>query len=279
VQAIRPDEASAQYRASSLDVRPTGKRWILADQAQIVHVLLNLALNARDAMPDGGSLTISVESETPCEAPMYSGPRVAIRVSDTGVGVSPEHLSHLFDPFFTTKPAGEGTGLGLSLCRSILEEHAGVVAVESRLGEGTTFTVYLPLRLPPAQPLADGNSIRPLAVLVEPAGFTRSLLTTLLADQGYRVDATSSMDEALGRTPDSEILVVSLHEAAKGALEQIDRMERGPDAMPRIILIADKGRLGRDSAPRGVAFVERPFRASDLKRAIEDATHRPLALQ
>jgi PAS domain S-box-containing protein len=266
-------------RRIDLDVRPTGKRWILADQAQIVHVLLNLALNARDAMPAGGSLTISVESETPCEAPLYSRPRAAIRVSDTGVGVDPAHISELFDPFFTTKPPGEGTGLGLSLCKSIVEEHGGEVTVESCLGKGTTFTVYLPIRLPPSLPREVVPTTRPLAVLVEPAGFTRSLLTTMLSDQGFRVDVASTVNEALERAPDTDGLVVSLHEDCAEAIRQVERLERGPDSRPWVVLIADAGRVRRGSAHPGVAIVERPFRAADLKQAIGEAGGRELVVQ
>jgi CheY-like chemotaxis protein len=153
------------------------------------------------------------------------------------------------------------------------------VTVESCLGKGTTFTVYLPIRLPPSLPREVVPTTRPLAVLVEPAGFTRSLLTTMLSDQGFRVDVASTVNEALERAPDTDGLVVSLHEDCAEAIRQVERLERGPDSRPWVVLIADAGRVRRGSAHPGVAIVERPFRAADLKQAIGEAGGRELVVQ
>ncbi len=111
------------------------------DRNQITQVLINLLTNARDAMPEGGQITIGTSYDA-------ESARLVLAVSDTGVGIAESIKANLFDPFFTTKPAGEGTGLGLSIVAGIVRAHAGEIDVNSVVGEGTTFTVYLPDRVP-----------------------------------------------------------------------------------------------------------------------------------
>jgi len=108
---------------------------LLLDEGRVKQVLLNLIINAMQAMPQGGTLTVSSERV---------GNKVVVQIADTGVGIPAEYLSRIFDPFFTTKPVGQGTGLGLSVSLGIIEEHGGRIEVESRVGEGSTFTVWLP---------------------------------------------------------------------------------------------------------------------------------------
>jgi len=123
---------------------------VVADPEQLEEVLVNLVLNARDAMPDGGDLTVAVERlhiPSPEAAPVADlspGEWVVLRVQDTGVGISEEVLPHIFEPFFTTKEVGKGVGLGLAQVYGIVQQHRGVIAVESEVGKGTTFTVFLP---------------------------------------------------------------------------------------------------------------------------------------
>src|SRR6202042_306635 len=121
----------------------------LCDPNQLESALLNLAINARDAMPDGGKLTIStanaridgVSSDAPALSP---GEYICIDVTDTGTGMSPEVAARAFDPFFTTKPIGQGTGLGLSMIYGFARQSNGHVTIDSRLGQGTTVRLYLP---------------------------------------------------------------------------------------------------------------------------------------
>src|SRR5215469_11930670 len=123
---------------------------ILAEASQIEQVVLNLAVNARDAMPNGGKLTVetsNVELDTPtiCEGiEITSGPYVVLKVTDTGIGMTAEVQSRLFEPFFTTKPAGQGTGLGLSTAYAIVKRAGGHIALSSELNHGTTFKVFFP---------------------------------------------------------------------------------------------------------------------------------------
>ena len=128
-----------------------GSLWpCLGDPTQIHQVLLNLAVNARDAMPDGGQLSFTAANVQLRERLQFldfdipPGPYVSLSVTDTGMGIAPENLERMFEPFFTTKPAGKGTGLGLSTVLGIVKSHGGLVEVKTRLGSGSTFTVFLP---------------------------------------------------------------------------------------------------------------------------------------
>jgi len=138
--------------AAALEVTPV---WVRGDQAQLEQVLANLAVNARDAMPQGGRCTIRVAAVTldaqgVAQYPdLRPGPYARLAVTDTGHGMSPEVLARVFDPFFTTKGVGKGTGLGLSMAHGLVAQHGGTIVVESEEGHGSIFTIYLP-QAPPA---------------------------------------------------------------------------------------------------------------------------------
>lgn len=126
---------------------PEGLPPLELDEGQITQVLTNLMVNAIHAMPDGGRLTLKVDVRNATPPPEHGGPPgpwQVVEVRDTGGGIAPEHLTRIFEPFFTTKPVGEGTGLGLSVTHGMVRDHGGWVDVESRLGEGSCFSVYLP---------------------------------------------------------------------------------------------------------------------------------------
>jgi signal transduction histidine kinase len=126
----------------------------MCDQNQLESALLNLVLNARDAMPDGGNLLIETANTVfpdwggePRDAPLKDVPAgecVAVLVTDTGAGMAPDVLARAFDPFYTTKPMGQGTGLGLSMIHGYVEQSGGHVLLRSEMGQGTTVTIYLP---------------------------------------------------------------------------------------------------------------------------------------
>lgn len=182
---------------------------VQANPTQLYQVLLNLAVNARDAMTSGGRLSIMAEnlaalpSRIPGGLPRAAQPHVLVRVVDTGTGIQPEHLGRIFEPFYTTKDVGKGTGLGLSVVHGVVERHGGFVEVESCLGKGTEFRVYLPGTPIPATDVGRelaggatrGQGERILVVDDEPSLLTN--LCRLLEMNGYQTVAASNGAEAL----------------------------------------------------------------------------------
>jgi len=182
---------------------------IKGDPSQIEQVLLNLVVNARDAMPAGGELCIEVSQvihrpETgPPGLKLKTGPYVVLRVSDSGHGISPEVRTRLFEPFFTTKDQGKGTGLGLATVQNIVDMNHGTIWLHSELHKGTTFKVYLPstdepIEHPQEQALAPVQHGGGTILLVEDEAQVRSMLTIVLTRAGYRVLEASGPVEALG---------------------------------------------------------------------------------
>jgi signal transduction histidine kinase len=191
-----------------LGYRP-GEYPVNADPTRVQQAMMNLALNARDAMPDGGELHFELEwvriedrQDTPLPD-MEAGEWVQVTVSDTGAGIPPDALPHVFDPFFTTKAPGKGTGLGLAQVYGIVTQHKGHIDVESQEGQGTTFTIYLPtLPVRPAEApalemvdLIEGQG--ETVLVVEDNAFTRRALVESLELLNYQVREAGSGQEAL----------------------------------------------------------------------------------
>ncbi len=180
---------------------------IRSDRSQLEQVIMNLVVNARDAMPGGGTITIetanvSFDSSEAARAGLRAGDYVATTVSDTGCGMDGETMSHIFEPFFTTKVQGEGTGLGLSTVHGIVEQSNGAIQVQSEIGEGAVFNVYLPVaperveEAPANLPLRETGGSETL-LLVEDEEMVRQLVARVLRDLGYEVFDTASGDEAI----------------------------------------------------------------------------------
>ena len=183
---------------------------VCADPGQLEQVLMNLAVNARDAMPGGGRLVIATGE---CEAlpdgvttrpPQRSGGWVRLTVGDSGTGMDDETLRHIFEPFFTTKEPGKGTGLGLSMVQGIVEQSGGCMAVTSAMDRGTIFDIYLPLSEgthepaveTPAAAASPGRRAMETIVVVEDEAGLRGLVQTVLEQAGYRVMVAASPTEA-----------------------------------------------------------------------------------
>jgi PAS domain S-box-containing protein len=187
----------------------TGNLWMVsADATQLHQVLMNLLINARDAMPDGGTLTIAAENVVLDEnyarmsLDARAGSYVAVTIADTGTGIPPELLDRIFEPFFTTKEPGKGTGLGLSTTLGIIKSHGGFINVYSEVGQGTRFKIYLPAE-------KDSNLMSPIATLESPIGngelvlvvddeaSVREITKASLENYNYRVMLASDGIEAI----------------------------------------------------------------------------------
>lgn len=178
--------------------------YVKADLSQIEQVILNLAVNSRDAMPRGGRLTIETSNEEVRNAAgMEPGRYVLLRIGDTGCGMDPETLARIFEPFFTTKSEGKGTGLGLSTVYGIVKQSGGHITAESQPGQGSVFSTYLPIAETRGDLFTHAEEANQLPVgtetilLVEDEPLVRSLATTLLQRQGYTVLAAGDGVEAI----------------------------------------------------------------------------------
>ncbi len=201
----------------SLDVRQGRDLWpVKADLGQLEQVIVNLAVNARDAMPDGGKLTVRTRNVTAAEcaglgyAALPAEDYVLLDVEDSGTGISPEHLDKIFEPFFTTKEVGKGTGLGLSMVYGIVKQTGGFVFCDSVMGQGTTFRIFLPRHVPteediaaeaaakePPKRLAADHTGAGVILLVEDEDAVRALNARMLISRGYTVHEAASGVEAL----------------------------------------------------------------------------------
>jgi two-component system cell cycle sensor histidine kinase/response regulator CckA len=190
--------------------------WTRADPGQLGQVIVNLAANARDAMPTGGRLTIATgnvtldEGQTAAYADLDAGPYVLLQVEDTGVGMDERTRSRLFEPFFTTKERGQGTGLGLATVYGIVRQSKGMIEVESAPGEGSTFQVYFPRIPDPARTAAAGTApdvereTGERILIVEDEGDVRGVTQRILERAGYQVHAVPSAEAALAYCEQSD---------------------------------------------------------------------------
>ncbi len=259
---------------------------VLTDPNQIEQVLMNLVVNARDALPDGGRITIrtaasEVDPEEAAALPyeVRPGPFSVITVADNGMGMDPETADRIFEPFFTTKPAGVGTGLGLSTVYSIVKQARGHIRVESEPGQGTRFMVYLPQaeeEQPAPQeelptPEASGGSETILVVEDEEA--VLSLAQRTLERQGYRVLPALSGREALGialkHPGEIDILFCDV---VMPDLTGREVAERVKDARPSIQVLMTSGYGERQLAEEGVlkevSFLPKPYTPVELSTQI-----------
>jgi two-component system cell cycle sensor histidine kinase/response regulator CckA len=254
-----------------------------ADQAQLERVILNLAANARDAMPEGGRLTIETADVDLDDDYVRSrgegtpGPNVLIAVSDTGVGMSEDVRRHLFEPFFTTKDPGAGTGLGLATVFGVVKQSGGSIYVYSEEGRGTTFKIYLPA-VPDAvhEPVsADGASEHgdETIMLVEDDERVRDLVRLMLESKGYRVLAAAGAAEAeqiCTREVDLLLTDVVMPEVNGRALAE--RLAETAPAM-RILFMSgysDEAVYRHGEISPNAAFIEKPFTDRTLARKVRE---------
>jgi two-component system cell cycle sensor histidine kinase/response regulator CckA len=259
-----------------------------ADQAQIERVILNLAANARDAMPDGGRLTIetaNVELDAEYVATHGEGtpgPHVLLAVSDTGMGMSPEVRARLFEPFFTTKEAGAGTGLGLATVFGVVKQSGGSIYVYSEEGAGTTFKIYLPAAqaesvpapAPAAEPAVASGSES--IMVVEDDESVRELVRLILEGNGYRVHAVGDPADAAriySEVPSGIDLLLT--DVVMPQLSGRELAERLAEDNPGLRVLFMSGYSDEAVYRHGVlspdaAFIEKPFTERTLTRKVRE---------
>jgi two-component system cell cycle sensor histidine kinase/response regulator CckA len=271
--------------------RCEGEAPVRVDRAQLEQVIVNLVVNARDAMPMGGTITLATERvDVPSAGPPSAGDPpagayVRLTVQDTGIGIAPDVLPHVFEPFFTTKGAGHGTGLGLATAYGIVEQHHGRIRAQSEPGQGTTFEILLPAASAPL-PAAEPETGAPRGgaetiLLVEDDEHVLALTREALEDLGYLVLAARSGDEGLGlaerRDQPIHILVTDVVMPRMGGRDLATGLSRThpearvlfvsgytPDAL--LLLGVEQGR---------VAFLSKPYTAGDLCRKVREVLDAP----
>jgi CheY-like chemotaxis protein len=266
---------------------------VMADAGQLEQVLINLVVNSRDAMPDGGTLTIRTENAEVRERRAGGGPDamppgryVRLSVSDTGMGIDAETRGRIFEPFFTTKESGKGTGLGLATVYGIVRQSAGYVEVESTIGEGTTFSVYLPktavagdMRVAPAV-LGVRRTRTETILVVDDDVAVRGVVRRILEGGGYRVveaENGAAAIEAAESDPAIGVLVTDMVMPEMGGRELALTL-RG--SVPDIAVLLMSGyanapMLRTEIEDTGFAFIEKPFTASALLQAVAELLAEP----
>jgi two-component system, cell cycle sensor histidine kinase and response regulator CckA len=263
----------------------SGEVMVLGDATQLQQVLINLCVNARDAMPQGGTLTLSalrhaVAGPVETDPSVLPGEYVIIRVADTGTGVPPGLIDRIFEPFFTSKPTGKGTGLGLSTSLAIVRSHGGFMRVESTVGSGSTFEVHLPLL---TERRAAVTAARPgrvarrgageLILVVDDEAPVLRMTTLVLESYGYHVLAASSGEDALAlfHAYRSKIKVLFTDMTMPG-MDGATLIARVMQIEPNTRVIAASG-LGAAEASRvsGVSrFLPKPYAADTILKAIRE---------
>lgn len=258
---------------------------IKADRAQIEQILVNLVVNARDAMPGGGKLMVTTASDE--AGASLGGQRYAeLVVSDTGTGMDPSIRDKIFDPFFTTKEAGQGTGLGLSIVDSLVKQSRGSIELDTELGRGTRFRIRLPvteetLQAEEPEPLGDtpDETTRRMGriLLVEDEILVRDVVTALLQPQGFEVHGAASAEEALSQLEDKpnqsfDVLLTDVVLPGQNGFQLADEVKsRFPEM--RILFMSgytDAARGNEEWLDDGAHFLQKPFAAGELLSKLDE---------
>ncbi len=262
---------------------------VKADATQLSQVLMNLAVNARDAMPNGGELSFSAENTAVTETGQHGalglkpGSYVALSVDDTGCGIPPEIKERIFDPFFTTKPAGKGTGLGLATSRDIVSNHGGFIQVDTAPGQGSKFRIFLPAnaeaRVAPVAPVSESTpkGHGELVLIADDEAFILEMTRLALEAAGYRVlqarDGTEAVALGAEHKCDLQVAIIDLMmpfldgAATVRALHKINPSLR----IVRMSGVVDSAENVETDGFRGEAFLQKPFSGAQLLEAVDEA--------
>ncbi|MHB1330341.1 MAG: ATP-binding protein, partial [Gemmatimonadales bacterium] len=262
--------------------------WIQADPVQMHQIVINLAVNAHDAMPRGGRLSIgvghyrAVDPSRPALVPLEKRDYITLTVRDTGDGMDVETQAHIFEPFFTTKPEGHGTGLGLSTVYEIVQQCGGRIGFSSTPGEGTTFEIYFPATTAPGDhrgvpvgaPLTPTPTGAETILLVEDDESVRMMIARLLGASGYTVlEARHGADALLLSEEHPDAIHLLLTDVVMPEMNGVRLVELIREQRPDIGVVLISGyareeidRKGRPAAP--LTFLQKPFTSNDLTRAV-----------
>lgn len=272
IEAVREVLSAGVGTAVQLTTELKDDVWpIKVDVSELETALVNLVINARDAMPDGGTIRISAENVR-LDDDVHKGDFVEIRVSDTGTGIAPDVLQKVFDPFFTTKPVGKGTGLGLSQVHGFAYQAGGLVAVASELGQGTAVTISLPRdksaiapdHEPRAQSYGSGTIL-----LVEDNPDVATASTGLLEQLGYAVRWVSNADEALAEIDAAGIDLVFSDIVMPGKMDGLALAQAIRKKHPRLpILLATGYSDALRKVSLGFQVLRKPYEIHELSDAL-----------
>ena len=268
------------------------------DPTQLHQILLNLCVNARDAMPEGGELLVAAENRTVDEQYLAMNPEassgsfVVLQVSDAGSGIPPEVLEKIFDPFFTTKEPGKGTGLGLSTVLGIVKSHGGFLNIETRVGAGTTFRIFIP-----ASPSADtgGDNVNPeveiprgngeLILLVDDEPSVRVAATKTLELHGYRIytaeDGTDALALYFQRRAEISLILTDIEMDLMDGVTLVRSLKK-LDAKVPVIVSSGQGHAEQKNMLRNLGvkkFLDKPYGADQLLRIVHEAIHEHAAAE
>ncbi|MEO8678287.1 MAG: PAS domain-containing protein [Vicinamibacterales bacterium] len=269
---------------------PEAVALVKADRGQVEQVVMNLAVNARDAMPHGGTLTIGTANVTlddqyaATHLDVKPGPYVALTVTDTGTGMTPEVQARLFEPFFTTKGPGKGTGLGLATVHGIVAQSGGSVGIDTQTGRGTSFTVYFPSAdprdvVPAARQLPRPRGGSETVLVVEDADGLRELTQRLLQRQGYTVLTAANADEALRLSEQHPSIDLILTDVVMPGASGPALIKQITGRRPGLKVIYMSG-YTEDSITHhgvlkpGIAFLHKPFTSQTLGDKIREVLDR-----
>jgi two-component system, cell cycle sensor histidine kinase and response regulator CckA len=261
--------------------------WVSADGTQLQQVWINLAVNARDAMPRGGRLRVILQAPAqPGEAGGDGNESAAVvTLEDTGIGMSETIKSRIFEPFFTTKPRGQGTGLGLPVTQAIIANHEGRIEIESQPGHGTRVIISLPCCQPPPKAARKASPVRrptgrgQLVLIVEDDEHVRSILVSALRSQGYQVVAAADGAEAKahvrrhGKTLDLVILDLDLPKTSRTAL--LRTIRKTLPAVPILIVTGSVNPKVKEQPDQNQFLLRKPLEMSELDECIGRLMDRP----
>jgi nitrogen-specific signal transduction histidine kinase/CheY-like chemotaxis protein len=260
--------------------------WVNGDPGQLELAILNLCINARDAMPEGGTLALEASvvslapEHLPADAQGRPGQYVRIVIRDSGVGMEPRVLQRVFEPFFTTKEPGKGSGLGLSMAYGIVSRHGGFIGVRSQVGRGSEFTLHLPVA---SQPAESAREVIPLAaehgsgtvLVVEDEPLMLSFAADAVREVGYAVvtaeDGARAREICSARASEIDVILLDMIMPGDGWVETLHGLQA---LSPRARIILTSGYSGAREARRALeegaaAFIGKPYTIDDLARILK----------